>query len=252
METAPLRPKRSPSGLKRAWRRVRKPLAQSPLVKGALASGFASFLRLVKSTNRAAAGSDDIEQVFADAPVIVALWHGQHIFAPAYFPGGRDVVALVSRSADAEMNATVLEKFGVATVRGSGGRDREKTVEKGGVRALLALKKALEKGTNVCMIADIPHGEPRQAGDGIVTLARISGRPIVCAALATSRRKVLERSWDKTTISLPFGRFAVAIAPPIHVPEDIGEDGLEQIRIEITDTLNRTTERAYRMVDGQT
>lgn len=252
METVPQRPKRQVSGLKRAWRRVRKPLADSALVKGVVASGFASFLRFVKTTNRAAAGSDDIESIFVEAPVIVALWHGQHIFAPVYFPGGRDVVALVSRSADAEMNATVLGKFGVATVRGSGGRDREKTVEKGGARALLALKKALGRGTNVVMIADIPHGEPRQAGDGIVALARISSRPIVCVALATSRRKVLERSWDKTTISLPFGRFAVAVAPPIHVPGDLGEDGLEQMRIEITDTLNRATERAYRMVDRLT
>ena len=43
---------------------------------------------------------------------------------------------------------------------------------------------------------------------GIVTLARLSGRPIVPVALATSRRKVLEKTWDKTTINLPFGRGA--------------------------------------------
>lgn len=250
MESVPAPEKRSPSGLKRAWRRVRKPLAQSPHVKSVLAGGFSTFLRLVKATNREAAGSDDIESIFNDAPVIVALWHGQHIIAPAFFRGGRDVVALVSRSADAEMNATVLEKFGVATVRGSGGRDREKAVEKGGARALLALKKALGQGTNVVMIADIPHGEPRQAGDGIVTLARISGRPIVCVAVATSRRMVLERSWDKTTISLPFGRFGIAVAPPIYVARDLDADALEQMRVEVTDTLNGATERAYAIADG--
>jgi hypothetical protein len=55
------------------------------------------------------------------------------------------------------------------------------------------------------MIADISKGESRQAGEGIVRLAKISGRPIVPVALATSRRNVLERTWDKTTINLPFG-----------------------------------------------
>ncbi len=252
MESLPLRPKRAPSGLKRAWRRVRRPLAQSPQAKAVLASGLASYLRFVKATNRAAPGSDEIALTFAEEPVILALWHGQHILPPAYFTGGRDVVALVSRSADAEMNAAVLQKFGIGAIRGSGGRDREKAVEKGGARALLALKKALEQGTNVCMIADIPHGTPRQAGDGIITLARLSGRPIVCAALATSRRKVLQRSWDKTTINLPFGRFAVAIEPPIHVAPDLDQAGLEQMRVEVTDRLNRATARAYNIVDGQT
>ena len=61
------------------------------------------------------------------------------------------------------------------------------------------------------MIADIPHGTPREAGLGIVTLARLSGRPIVPWRIATSRRKVLEKSWDKTTINLPFGRCAIVV-----------------------------------------
>jgi lysophospholipid acyltransferase (LPLAT)-like uncharacterized protein len=250
METLPSRKKRKPSGLKRAWRRVRDPLSNSPLVKSALANGLVAFMTLVRATNREAPGSTPTAEPFANAPFILALWHGQHLSTPPFFPRDRPLVALVSRSADAEMNAVVLEKFGIGTVRGSGGRIREKSVEKGGARALLALKKALEKGTNVCMIADIPHGEPRQAGDGIVALARISGRPIVCAALATSRRKVFERSWDKSTICLPFGRYALAVAEPIFVAEDTDASGLEQKRVEVTDTLNLTTRRAYAMVDG--
>ena len=83
---------------------------------------------------------------------------------------------MVSRSADAEMNALVIEKIGFQAVRGSGGRENTKHLEKGGARALIALKKALDAGNNVAMIADIPHGTPREAGLGIVTLARLSGR----------------------------------------------------------------------------
>src|SRR5690606_33886381 len=107
-------------------------------------------------------------------------------------------------------------------VRGSGGRAGA-SADKGGARALLTLKRLLDNGRTVAMIADIPHGTPREAGMGIVTLARLSGRPILPVAYATSRRKVLEKTWDKTTINLPFGRLAVVYGDPILVPRHAGE-----------------------------
>ena len=100
------------------------------------------------------------------------------------------------------------------------------------------------------MIADIPHGKPREAGLGVVLLARLSGRPIVCAAIATSRRRVLEQSWDKTTISLPFGRSAVALGELIYVPKNADEAEMERKRQQLTDTLNAATAKAYALVDG--
>ena len=76
------------------------------------------------------------------------------------------LVAMVSRSADAELNALVVEKFGIEAVRGSGGRDSSRHLDKGGARALIALKKALDAGKNVAMIADIPHGTPARCRHG--------------------------------------------------------------------------------------
>jgi lysophospholipid acyltransferase (LPLAT)-like uncharacterized protein len=100
------------------------------------------------------------------------------------------------------------------------------------------------------MIADVPHGTPREAGLGIVTLAKVSGRPIVPIAIATSRRKVIEKSWDKTTINLPFGRSSLVLGDPIAVPADADGETLEELRRQVTDALNRATEKAYRLVDG--
>ena len=194
---------------------------------------------------------DEVPELAALEPAILALWHGQHILAPAFYPSSRKLVAMVSKSADAELNAKVLERFGVATVRGSGGRAGANNSDKGGARALLQLKKALDGGSNVCMIADIPHGTPRDAGDGIILLARISGRPIIPAAIATSRRKVLDRSWDKTTINLPFGRGVLHFGRPIHVPADADAETMEALRRELTGELNATFEAAYRMVEGR-
>lgn len=238
--------------LKRLWKKVRQPLARSRVTKALLVALIAGAVKFINRTNKPAEGSDDIRAAVRDhTPAIAAIWHGQHLMAPAINPRGNRMVALFSRSADAEINARVAEKLGFGVVRGSGGREGEHRADKGGARALIALKKTLDAGTNVAMIADIPHGTPREAGLGIVTLAKISGRPIVPIAVATSRRKVLEKTWDKTTINLPFGRKALAIGEPIRVAADAGPQEMEEKRRAVTQALNAATLRAYRLADGE-
>lgn len=161
--------KHSVSRLKSFWRKVRGPLRQSRVAKAALTSLFWYGLRFIRFTNPPVDGSAKPTGGNAEyEPCISALWHGQHLLAPAVYPSSRSLVAMVSRSADAELNAKVIEKFGIEAVRGSGGRDDRAHLDKGGARALIALKKSLAAGKNVVMIADIPHGTPRQAGMGVI------------------------------------------------------------------------------------
>ncbi|WP_406871390.1 lysophospholipid acyltransferase family protein [Aminobacter sp. P9b] len=244
--------KRARKAPKTFWRRIREPLAQSRFAKAAITNLFAYGLSFIRRTNPLVEGSVDLASyTYADSePLVFGMWHGQHLLAPAIYPNKRGLVAMVSRSADAELNAQVVEKFGIEAVRGSGGRESKSRLKKGGATALIALKKALDAGKNVAMIADIPHGTPRESGMGIVLLARLSGRPIAPIAIATSRRKVLEKTWDKTTISLPFGGCAVIVEPLIQVPADADDAEMERIRVEVTAALNRATEKAYGLVDG--
>ncbi|WP_442935548.1 lysophospholipid acyltransferase family protein [Nitratireductor sp. CH_MIT9313-5] len=237
--------------MKTLWRRIRKPLARSRVVKQVIASIMAQAIRFVAWTNPPVKGSADVEPAIAEfSPAIAALWHGQHILGPSINPRKHRLVALFSKSADAELNALVAEKLGFETVRGSGGRAGVHSAKKGGARALIQLKRTIDQGCNVAMIADIPHGTPRQAGLGIVTLARLSGRPIVPVAIATSRRKVLEKTWDKTTINLPFGRRAVVLGEPIFVSADADDEAMEAKRQEVTASLNEATAKAYQLVDA--
>lgn len=243
------RPEKKP--MKAFWRRIRKPLAQSRFVKNVLASAIVGAFKFICMTNRRAKGSDDLYRALDEySPAIFALWHGQHLLAPVVAPSDHQFTALFSRSADAELNALVAEKLGVDVVRGSGGREGEHEIKKGGARALIQLKRAIDKGSDVVMIADIPHGAPRSAGLGIIMLGRLTGRPIVPFAIATSRRKVLERSWDKTTINLPFGRLSAVVGEPVYVTADADESEMEQLRRQLTDALNNSTLRAYNLVDG--
>lgn len=241
-----------PRPLKTLWRRIRKPLARSVLVKRILVNLVVFLVRFTSWTNPMTRETKDPVASFKpNAPGILALWHGQHLMVPIFAGKGVPISGLFSRSADAELNAQVAQKLGLGVVRGSGGRSGSQSIEKGGARALIALKKMLERGESTAMIADIPHGTPREAGLGIVTLAKISGRPIIPGAYASSRRLVLEKSWDKTTINLPFGRATMVLGEPIFVAADADAEELERNRRKVTDSLNEVTAEAYRRVDGR-
>ncbi len=246
------KPKARPNLSKTIWRSIRAPLAESRFAADVIAWALALGVRFVFWTNRRHPDSDDINQVYEKhTPGIAVFWHGQHVLAPCLKPRRLRMSALFSRSRDAELNARVAERFGFTIIRGSGGRDASRSREKGGARALIALKKAIDSGSSVAMIADIPHGTPREAGLGVVMLARFSGRPIVPLALATSRRKVLEKTWDKTTLNLLFGWKAMVAGEPVHVPANATDEELEQKRREVTASLNAATEKAYRLVDSK-
>lgn len=243
--TSPMINRRKGRGLARSmWRAVRRPLARSRVVSAVLAWAIANYLRLVNVTNPWSPELSDGAALVRDyAPFIVAMWHGQHLMGPLACPRGIRVTAMFSRSADAEINARVAAKLGFDIVRGSGGRERLESASKGGARALLELKRVLGRGDCVGMIADIPHGKPREAGQGVILLAKLSGRPILPSAYASSRRWVVEKSWDKTTIPLPFGRAAALAAEPVFVPADADEALLEEKRVELTNKLNAITSR---------
>ena len=221
--------------LMRRVKRLGQRVLRRPPVTRAAAWLIFGALRFVRRTQVLATGSSDWTQTLTkEHPAIVALWHGQHLLAPFFRPLTLPYVALLSRNADAEINAGVVERFGIDTVRGSGGRVRHTVSQKGGARALIVLRRKLAEGFGVCMIADVPKGTPREAGLGIVTLARLSGRPIIPSAAVTSRRYVVAKSWDQTTIPLPYGALAVVLGEPVYVPADADAEMMEAIRRKVT------------------
>ena len=134
-------------------------------------------------------------------------------------PKGMQFVALFSRSSDAELNARIAEKLGIEVVRGSGGRGKAHHVEKGGAQALIRLKRRLTSGKSVVMIADISKSTAREAGEGVILLAKISGRPILPSPMRQPRVD-LEEELGQDAINLPFGRACRVPGEPLQVPAD--------------------------------
>jgi len=236
-------PKARPKGLL-------KQLGQSERVVRFAGLAAVAYLRLVRSTSRITFEPENpLEALREHLPGIMTMWHGQHLMAPFVPEKGFDLKVMVSRHRDGEINAVIAEKFGYGTIRASAARTPSRTVEKGGLRGFLEMKRTLAEGTTVAMTADLSHAESRRAGPGIIMLARSSGRPVLPIALATSRRLVL-KNWDRTTINLPFSRGACIFGTPIYVPADADEALFEEKRQALEDELNRVTAIAYQRVGG--
>ena len=205
------------------------------------------YLKLVLKTNTFVVEPEDaLEIVKREQPVIIAVWHGQHILLPV-LPVGINVSVMISRNLDGEVTARIAEKYGNKTIRASGGREASSILKKGGIVGFLEMLRALEGGQNVLQTADIPKGVPRRAGLGIIQLAKNSGAPIVPLAVASSKRHVFKKAWDRATLNLPFGTTAVCIGDLVRVSPDATENELELIRDSLEAKLNSATSRAYEL-----
>jgi lysophospholipid acyltransferase (LPLAT)-like uncharacterized protein len=179
--------------------------------------------------------------------IVFALWHGEHFFSPYLYRRKDRMSVLVSTHRDGEIVARAGFFAGFKPIRGSGDHGRE-FMRKKAVRAFAMMLRRLRDGSSsVILTADIPKVS-RVAGLGIVTLAKHSGRPIVPAAIATSRRYRLA-NWDRTCISLPFGRMIIARGDPIAVAADADDVALEAARQLVQTRLEAVTARAYALAD---
>src|SRR5688572_30210789 len=164
-----------------------KRLRRTRPVQEVLGRAVAHYLGLVRRTNRwVMEPADAYDRIGPLMPVIAAMWHGQHFMIHFAKRPADPAASLVSRSGDGELNAVALRHLGVRAIRGSGARGRDVRA-KGGVTATRAMLRALQAGEMVVLTADVPKVS-RVCGLGIVTLAQLSGRPIVPVAVVTSRR----------------------------------------------------------------
>ena len=234
-------PKRRPTA--RWKKRLGKKIAQSKTT-AVIASWLGTgYLELVYRTNRFIVEPENaLDIAKPEQPVIMAVWHGQHILLPA-LRINMPASVMISRSLDGEITARIAKAYGSKAIRASGGRDQARNLEKGGMRGFLEMLNALNEGENVVQTADIPKGTPRRAGNGIIRLAAKSGRPIIPLAVASSRRYIFKKSWDKTSFNMPFGRTAICMGKVIRVPAD--KKHHEAARIELETELNTITKRAY-------
>lgn len=168
-------------------------------------------------------------------PVIFAAWHNRLALSiPVYRflvdlpPARRNMAALVSASRDGALLAAILEAMEVQPVRGSSSRR--------GPQALLELTSWADQGLDLAITPDGPRGPRYQVQPGVVSLARITGLPIIPVA-CNAPRKLTLKSWDRFQVPLPLGRYQIALGPALVVPSSGDDSTLEDQRLALEQSL---------------
>jgi lysophospholipid acyltransferase (LPLAT)-like uncharacterized protein len=168
---------------------------------------------------------------------IMGFWHGRILPAFYYFRN-RGIVVITSQNFDGEWIARVIERYGFGTARGSTSR--------GGARALVQLRRDLERGRPAGFTLDGPRGPARIAQPGAVWLAGSTGHPLLPFHLEAARHWSLS-SWDRTQIPRPFTTVAVVMGEPIYV-ERTDEETIEEMRTRLQSALATLETRALALV----
>jgi len=175
----------------------------------------------------------------APAPVIFCIWHNRLATCVKVLDvfrrpnnSGAGMAALISASKDGAFLARILEWFRVQPVRGSSSRR--------GAQALLELTTWAERGYDLTLTPDGPRGPCYQVQDGIMSLAQLTGLPIVPAALNLNW-KISVKSWDRFQIPLPFARCEVCVGKPIRVPQNATDVEREELRRQLENEMRALT-----------
>jgi len=171
-------------------------------------------------------------------PAIFAIWHNRLALCMHAYRlynrrrKGAGMAAMVSASRDGGFLSGVLEWFKVQPVRGSSSRR--------GPQALLELTTWAERGYDLAITPDGPRGPRYVVQDGVMSLAQLTGLPIVPFSY-NLQWKIRMKSWDGFLIPLPFSRCEMVVGQPFHVPREAGDAEREALRVRLENTLKEMT-----------
>ena len=166
-----------------------------------------------------------------EKPLLWAFWHNRLFVMPCvfehFFPG-RPGAALTSASEDGEILAAFLNRFGVRAIRGSSSR--------GGARALVEMKRAIEDGYIMGITPDGPRGPRYHLNPGIVKLAQVTGGFVLPVRIRYSRFWQL-KSWDGFMIPKPFATVEIIFDALHEVPATADDAAFENERVRMQEML---------------
>lgn len=152
------------------------------------------------------------------------MWHGDLMSQPYNYFGFRKngiVKAMVSENRDGEIITNLVSKLGIGAIRGSS--------SKGGAKVIISALKELKDGNDIAITPDGPRGPRYSIADGIVAIAKKSGKNIVCFNSIPTKYWQF-KSWDKFVLPKPFGKIDFYISEPFSVKDMELEDAKSLIK----------------------
>ncbi|WP_321531194.1 lysophospholipid acyltransferase family protein [uncultured Desulfuromonas sp.] len=199
----------------------------------------AQIIRLLAVTSRKEiVGAEAVGELWQqDQPVILSFWHDQLLLMAQGYQGPGSQI-LISASKDGELIARTMHHLGQHAVRGSSSR--------GGRAAFKQLVRLAREAKDLVITPDGPRGPRHELKEGVVQLARLSGRPVVPMALVASRGHRFA-SWDRFLLPYPFGRLVYAYGTPQYCAK---EDDPQQFRQRLEQAMTETQLNAEQRLES--
>lgn len=187
-------------------------------------------------------------------PIIVAFWHNRLMMMPL-IPHVRkklypnyNFMTLASRHGDGRFVGRTMERLNLISIAGSS-RDKRKASRGIDIGNFKKLFSGLKKGYSMGITPDGPRGPNQKIHGEIINIARISRAGILAGSYSASRFKKLN-TWDKFMIPLPFSTICFYFdETPIYVPQDAGEEEMEQLRITVEKRMNFVQEESQNLAN---
>ena len=197
----------------------------------------AGYIRFVRFTGRWQVVREWVPDEIFDRgePFIAAFWHGRLLMMSFSWKRSDLVHILISDHRDGQLISGTLTHFGSKTVFGSSTR--------GGTAAFIQLTRLLKEGKVVGITPDGPRGPRWKASKGVISLAKVTGAPIVPLTYSASYSRFFG-SWDRFMLPLPFSRGVFLWGKPIYVRRDADDKMSEEKRAEVEQALIALTQRA--------
>jgi lysophospholipid acyltransferase (LPLAT)-like uncharacterized protein len=201
---------------------------------------YLAYMKLVFFTSRKSFQGVEplLDTLERGESVLAATWHQDALLGPYAFRH-KNIITMASLSRDGELLARAVRRCGFTVFRGSSSRRAKEAIRE------LAQYLKSRQASFCALAADGPKGPARKAKKGIVFLAKHSGAqifPIRCGV----KRRILNKSWDQTTIPLPFNRLVYLCGEPVSVSSAAGKNEIEAARVEVENRLNELTDRIER------
>lgn len=165
-------------------------------------------------------------------PFVYSFWHS--CMLPAmYVYRDLKVRVMSSDSFDGEYTGRIIRKFGFVKVRGSS--------SSGAVRALIGMKRELDRGWTAAFTIDGPRGPKYVAKPGPVALAKMTGAPMMAFHIALDRPWVL-KTWDALMIPKPFSKALIRVSAKMPVPPGTKDVEMDRWQAELQAALDRARE----------
>jgi lysophospholipid acyltransferase (LPLAT)-like uncharacterized protein len=200
-----------------------KRISKHPLFIRTVAFMAATYIGLVYRTTRWQKLGWPNADVFwnNEKPFICAFWHNRLLMGPFGWTHHRPIHMLISGHADGQLISQTVAHQGIQTISGSS--------SKGGIAALKALLKVLKGGGYIGITPDGPRGPRFSISDGTVSLAKLSGCPILPLTYAIKSRIVLG-TWDRFIIALPFSKGVLIWGEPLYISKEATDQELDQFK----------------------